>query len=647
MSRPARPAKLLTAALAAATFLALPATAAQAQEAEPKEQYAPTMLVLDASGSMAGEDPSGGTKMDAAKRAVHGVVEAAPTGSQVGLAAYGTGTGNSAAEKARGCQDVTVVHEPQPIKKDALTKAVDGLSPSGYTPIGKALQVAAEQLPEDGPRSIVLVSDGEDTCAPPEPCEVVKQLDGRGVELVVHTVGFGVDDAARKQLTCVAQSTGGTYTDAPDAKTLEQTLPRVTATALRNYEPAGTPITGTETYDPAPAAKPGQHLDTIGQKEKRYYAVDVPQGATAYFSATVSFPRLSGVSMTDDINSLQLRTYGENGQDCHEFASEMATRSSDGIPLTVATTWKGAIEEKTGETNRDRCQGGGRYYFALEWATVSSGVPERLPVELLVGVEPAATETGPVAVKPKVEFSEPSGADIPVVGGGSFNVAGVIDGSHTYADTVQRGEFVFYKVKLDWGQGLAYRVRFDETPKDGTRTVSNISTTFYSPYREEIDWDTTVYTGEAKTLPANDPAISTVPVRYNNRDADVRDARSQSVAGWYYIAVKVSPPHTDDGTAPSVPIKLDLTVTDEIEQGPSYQFASDEDRKNGPFGGQRAPGTPADDGDARSEANQVNTAASTSMVSTTGWIVIASAGVLVLVALLVGGLAVRRRKTTQ
>ncbi len=280
------------AVLAGSLCLTVAAPIAQAQNPSQQAELAQTMLVLDASGSMVGADPAGGTKMDAAKRAVHALVDAMPDGAPVGLAAYGTSTGSSDAERDQGCQDVTVLRRPGPIDKAATAAAVDGLTPRGFTPIGRSLQVAAEALPQEGPRSIVLVSDGEDTCAPPEPCDVVRTLAGQGVDLVVHTVGFGVDDVARAQLSCVAQATGGTYTDAPDADALQRALPRVTTTAMRNYEPSGTPIIGTATSEGAPDAVPGQHLDTIGQYEKRYYAVDVPEGATAYFSATVSIPLL-------------------------------------------------------------------------------------------------------------------------------------------------------------------------------------------------------------------------------------------------------------------------------------------------------------------------------------------------------------------
>jgi Ca-activated chloride channel family protein len=487
---------------------------------ERSAELAPTMVVLDASGSMTGADPSGGTKMDAARRAVHTFLGAAPDGAPVGLAAYGTSTGNSDAERARGCQDVTVVSPVAPLDRAGLGAAVDGLTPRGFTPIGRALQVAAEELPREGPRSIVLVSDGVDTCSPPQPCDVVRTLAGQGVDLVVHAVGFGVDAEARAQLSCIAQATGGTYTDAPDADALGRVLPRVAGSALRNYQPAGTPIAGAATVEAAPVVAPGQHLDTIGGHEQRYYAVDVPDGATAYFSATVAFPRLTGVSNTQDFNTLQLRTYGEAGEDCHEFTSEQAADSSSGETLTVATTWTGATEAGKGSGNADRCRGGGRYTFALTWDRVSAGVPERLPVELLVGVEPAVADAGPAAVLPKPAFAEPNGPARPVVGGGSFNVAAVLDGSGSYTDTLRRGEFVFYRARLDWGQALAYRVRFGETPGRDLRNLSPASTAVYAPSREEIANAGLVYTGSELVLPTTGPALTTTPVRYTNRTAD-------------------------------------------------------------------------------------------------------------------------------
>ncbi|MFI5718292.1 VWA domain-containing protein [Nocardia sp. NPDC051750] len=603
--------------------VAMPALAQQSPP--PGTEYTPTMLVLDASGSMLAADPGGGTKMDAAKNAVRSFVTAAPDTAKVGLTAYGTGTGNTDAEKTAGCQDVTVLHPADTIDKPALTTATDQIVPRGYTPIGTSLKAAAAALPQQGPRSIVLVSDGLDTCAPPDPCDVARELSAQGNEIVVHAIGFGVDDPSRAQLTCIAQSTGGTYTDAADGKTLEQVLPRVSAAALRTYAATGIPIAGTPEYRDAPVATPGQYLDVLGRETPRYYAVDVPEGATAYFTGTVSFPRHHDSLSSND--RLDLRVYGADGQDCHTEEKELATRTGDGVALTVGSIWKGAAEAASGSTDSDNCRGGGRYYFALEWGLASDNAPAQLPVELSVGVEPAVTDAGPAA-GPPVEFTAPDGPTAPIVGGGSFHTAAELPGSGRYTDTVQRGEFVFYRVKLEWGQGLAYRVRFADIPERGSEYTSNIATSLYNPYRAELDSDTTAYTGSEQTLPSHDPAIATAPIRYLNRESADPQVAGQAVAGWYYIAVKLSP---TDKVAP-VPIELEVDITGEPEPGPQYT----NEASAGTFGENSKP---AASGDPAAQAGET----SDSGVSPLVWVALAGASVVALAAVVAALLSARRR----
>ncbi|NNH73866.1 VWA domain-containing protein [Nocardia uniformis] len=552
--------------------------------AQPDAQYAPTMLILDASGSMQRPDPAG-TMMDAAKNAVRSFVGSAPDAAQVGLATYGTSTGNTEAEKAAGCQDVSILRRAETIDRTALNTAVDGIQPRGWTPMGTALRQVAQSLPDSGARSIVLVSDGDDTCSPPEPCDVARELKQQGLDLVVHTIGFAVDDKARTQLDCVAKTTGGTYSDAVDGPALERILPKVSTAALRKYEATGSPITGTANYHEAPVAAPGQYLDSIGQRETRYYAVDVPLDATAYFTGIVSFPRLANISSVDDFNRFDLRVYGKDGQDCRAAEHEQASRSSDGVTLTISKTWDGAtkVSKSQGGTSK-YCTGAGRYYFALTWDKISDGVPERLPLELLVGIESATTDPGPVAVLPTTEFVEPTGDPTPVTGGGSFNVATTLDDSGRYTDTLRPGEYVFYRVRLNWGQGLAYRVHFEANGERGTDVTSNITTTLYSPLAHEIDMDSFVYTGRDGVLPSHDPSMATVPIRYNNRQADKAEVRKQALAGWYYIAVKLGSTASEGGNTP-VPIRLHLTVSGDQEAGPTYA----EGTANGVLGDDKSP----------------------------------------------------------
>ncbi|MGI8417101.1 MAG: vWA domain-containing protein [Nakamurella sp.] len=248
----------MTAAASAATAgraagpthpIAATASAAQALAVPAAGTRPPVMIVLDASGSMNAQDAPG-SRIDAAKKAVTGLINQMPADVKVGLQVFGSRTGNGDADKAAGCQDIVTLAKVGTLNKAALTGEVADIKASGYTPIARALQQAAKALPSEGPRSIVLVSDGEETCAPPEPCDVAKQLKEQGIDLTVHTIGFKVDDTARGQLSCIAAATGGSYADADNAAQLEQTLDAGFQRAAEKYSPKGTPVNGT----PKPAA---------------------------------------------------------------------------------------------------------------------------------------------------------------------------------------------------------------------------------------------------------------------------------------------------------------------------------------------------------------------------------------------------------
>ncbi|MFD4433294.1 hypothetical protein [Nocardia sp. NPDC058497] len=100
--------------------------------------------------------------------------------------------------------------------------------------------------------------------------------------------------------------------------------------------------------------------------------------------------------------------------------------------------------------------------------------------------------------------------------------------------------------------GLAYRVRFTETGGAGYTNSTNVTTTVYSPVGGQVDEDTNSHSGRQAT----DLEGATVPIRYANRDASETPVQQQSVAGWYYIAVKVGMP---SGTTamPPTPVELD------------------------------------------------------------------------------------------
>ena len=258
----------------------------------------PVMVVLDASGSMNADDAPG-PRIDAAKNAVNSLIDSLPADTQVGLQVYGTGTGSTDAEKAAGCTDIKTLAPVGPLDAAALKAQVATVVASGYTPVGNALRAAADALPNEGPRSIVLVSDGEDTCAPPAPCDVANELHQQGIDLVIHTVGFKVDATARDQLSCIAQATGGTYSDAADATALTQALATKVDYAITGYTTAGTPVTGADQASAqAPLLTPGQYVDTyaVGGPSN---TLDASKGTTKYYT-TPGAVRLPAIHLGND-----------------------------------------------------------------------------------------------------------------------------------------------------------------------------------------------------------------------------------------------------------------------------------------------------------------------------------------------------------
>lgn len=186
----------------------------------------PTIVILDASGSMVRDAAGGGSRMDQAKQAVIDMAKGLPEGTEVGLLVFGTGTGNSDAEQQAGCSDIRELVPVGPIDAAEFTKQVNGVVPSGFTPLGPAMREAVARMPEGKPANIVLVSDGVDTCSPPPACEIASDLRVTNDELTIHVVGFAVDDdeAARGQLQCIGAVGGGTYVEARDAEQLTARL---------------------------------------------------------------------------------------------------------------------------------------------------------------------------------------------------------------------------------------------------------------------------------------------------------------------------------------------------------------------------------------------------------------------------------------
>ncbi|MFJ5829093.1 hypothetical protein [Streptomyces sp. NPDC093089] len=193
----------------------------------------------------------------AAKQAVTRIIDTAPERAPPGLRVYGATYPGQ--DKGKGCADTQQVLPVTPMDAAARAdakKRVAGFKAVGFTPIGVSLREAAEDLGGSGKRRIVLVSDGDDTCAPPPPCEVARELKAPGIDLAVDVVvvGFRTPSSARTQLKCIADATDGSDADADadadDADSLTDHLATLFRKGWRTYQ-----ATGSRWRAPSPAAR--------------------------------------------------------------------------------------------------------------------------------------------------------------------------------------------------------------------------------------------------------------------------------------------------------------------------------------------------------------------------------------------------------
>ncbi|MEU6596438.1 VWA domain-containing protein [Streptomyces flaveolus] len=274
----------LLAALTAGMAFPAGAVADETDQAAPKVE-----LVLDVSGSMRTRDIDGGTRMAAAKQAFNEVLDATPEEVQLGIRTLGANyRGN---DRKEGCKDTEQLYPVGPLNRTDAKTAVATLAPTGWTPIGPALLKAADDLNGgDGTRRIVLISDGEDTCQPLDPCEVAREIAAKGIGLTIDTLGLVPDAKTRDQLSCIADATGGTYTD---VRHKEELSDRVGELVDRAAEPVVTPVAteGADRCEKAPALKSGLYTDRAGFVQQRWYKVDVEPGQELRASVSVADDR--------------------------------------------------------------------------------------------------------------------------------------------------------------------------------------------------------------------------------------------------------------------------------------------------------------------------------------------------------------------
>ncbi|MDJ0462089.1 VWA domain-containing protein [Streptomyces sp. H27-C3] len=548
----------------AATAGPLPAVAAPAQEAAGGSSL---VMVLDSSGSMADDDGTGRTRMESARGAVSTVVDTLPDGYPTGLRVYG-------ADRPKGCTDTRLVRPVQPLDRDAMKRAVDGVQPKGDTPIGLSLRKAAQDLPEPaerslGRRTILLISDGEDNCGTPQPCEVARQLGEDGVDLRIDAIGFQVRGKAREQLECVAEAGHGSYYDAPDAEALARQLQRASQLSAHGYRFMGERVEGGASVSGAAGIGPGQYTDTIGPGETRWYAAGLDAGSAADLAVT-AVPQPGVKAAYGDGIELELTATGKFGSTC-DSARENFAQDEGAMVLSTAVS---RVPSADGGRS---CDPAGKYLLSVHRTSAAGSDRARWPFELRYGTEKPLAK-GTVPAQSATEYGAagrdampPAGDPKDIEGGTGFNDARTLD-KGVWRDKLLPAQTRWYKVKVGWGQQLRYAVDFGNEPtlEEGGSDFSFVDTAAFSAGRKPIGGGSEfnehrMYSGKPAAVD-----LGTVPVTWTNRWESATQVVPVRAAGEYYVAVSLGPNAAKFAENAAIGVVLRVDVAGRELAGPQH-----------------------------------------------------------------------------
>jgi Ca-activated chloride channel family protein len=532
--------------------------------ADPAPSGGKLLLVLDSSGSMAEPAGDGQTKITAARAALTSVVSKLPDGAEVGLRVYGATVFKRT--QAGACTDSQLTVPIGTGNRPQLQAAITKYKPYGETPIAYALQEAAKDLGPVGQRTIVLVSDGEATCAP-EPCAVAKSIAKQGIDLKIDVVGFRVGGKARSQLQCVAREGRGDYYDADSTIDLEAGLDRLSTRAFRPFRLSGTPVHGALQQEGAPVLAPGHYLDTFGtDRAAKYYTIKRTM-AKSTLRAGISFRRPTpGGTVIEAAVKLNTLT----GESCG-WSYPLSFENEQGIATGAASSWAGEYPKEC-ETDDQLVLmvSGGKDFAAVKGAPYELRVDEEPAVESMAGLPDEAGDPTWASMQGTTPRD--------IVPGSSFADAPLVEAGGSYKTTLMPGEVQLYKVKADWGQRIQGQVT---VPQLDAATTKEVGFTHYldldviSPIGEDV------YAVFAKKVPGGAgkrgvlqgtgtvKGITTKEIRYLNRNGPNNQDTGTSLPGEYYIAVSMS--RYPDDKPFTIPVTLTVGLVGTAGAGkPAY-----------------------------------------------------------------------------
>ncbi len=165
----------------------------------------------------------------------------------------------------------------------------------------------------------------------------------------------------------------------------------------------------------------------------------------------------------------------------------------------------------------------------------------------------------------------PSGTPGPLTGqqqkrsGGSGYAQATSLENGRWQDTVAPGQTRFYRVPVGWGQQIhATAGLSNSTGAAGEFVGSALTLSLANPAQGFVSDATLAYSGS----PASASLSPLPPVAYRNRYDSSTQVNAMRFAGWYYLAVSLSPKLKESFGAEPIPFELSVQVKNEAEESP-------------------------------------------------------------------------------
>ncbi len=271
------------------------------------------LFVLDSSGSM-NQVTAGKKQIDAAREALGLALNDIPADAKVGVRVYAHRV--EQAKKEESCKDTELLIPFGTGNAMAIKTKLDALTPKGYTPIAYSLEQAAKDfsIEREAQRSIILLSDGEETCGG-DPAKTIADIKASGIALTVHVIGFNVDAKTRAQLEGVATAGGGIYYDAKDSVSLTRAFQEATKKASfidKEKSVYGKEIRGGDSFETAVALPEfGTELRLDHHQKGEFYD---------YFKFSVKEGQEVGVTLKTLEKGLQLNSKNQAVENGNPYA---------------------------------------------------------------------------------------------------------------------------------------------------------------------------------------------------------------------------------------------------------------------------------------------------------------------------------------